>query len=137
MNRRLGWFLAGGLLVALLLAGVVSNFASSSPDGLDATARQGCTFDAAGNITGGTCMAQQQQSHQMQNGPLAHYGMKGIDNPYLSKGLAGVAGVLITFGLGAGGFWLARRRRPASQSTGATSGAGATSSASGAGGVDG
>ena len=65
MNRRSDWaFLAGGLLVALLLAGVVSNFASSSPDGLDATARQGCTTDAAGNITGGTCMAQQEQEHQ-------------------------------------------------------------------------
>ena len=58
MRRKLGWFVAGGLLVALLLAGVVSNFASGSPDGLDATARKGCTFDADGRITGGTCMAQ-------------------------------------------------------------------------------
>ena len=39
MNRTIGWFLLGGLLVALLLAGVVSNFASASPDGLDAVAR--------------------------------------------------------------------------------------------------
>jgi len=91
----------------------VSNFASSSPDGLDATARQGCTFDAAGNITGGTCMAQQEQDHQLKDGPLAGYGIKGIDNPYLSTGLAGVIGVLITFGLGFGLFWLIRRRQPA------------------------
>ena len=35
MSKRFGWFLAGGLLGALLLAGVVSNFASGSPDGLD------------------------------------------------------------------------------------------------------
>jgi cobalt/nickel transport protein len=110
MNRKLGWFLAGGLLVALLLAGVVSNFASSSPDGLDAAARQGCTFDAQGTITGGTCMAQQEQAHQMKDSPLAGYGIKGIDNPYLSNGLAGVAGVVITFGLGLGVFWLVRRR---------------------------
>ena len=110
MTRRLGWFLAGGLLVALLLAGVVSNFASGSPDGLDATARQGCTFDARGEITGGTCMLQQEQEHQAADSPLADYGIRGIDNPYLSTGLSGVLGVLITFGLGGGVFWLLRRR---------------------------
>jgi len=110
VNRRLGWFLAGGLLVALLLAGVVSNFASSSPDGLDATARKGCTVDARGNITGGTCMAQREQGHQMKDSPLADYGIKGISNPYLSTGLSGVLGVLVTFGIGYGVFRLVRRR---------------------------
>jgi len=112
MSRRLGWFLAGGLLVALLLAGVVSNFASSSPDGLDATAREGCTFDADGEITGGTCMLQQEGEHQLGDSPLADYGIRGIDNSFLSTALAGTAGVLITFGIGAGVFWLARRREP-------------------------
>ncbi|WP_067510377.1 PDGLE domain-containing protein [Actinoplanes sp. TFC3] len=110
MSKRLGWFLAGGLLIALLLAGVVSNFASGSPDGLDATAREGCTVNADGEITGGTCMAQQEKNHQMAGSPLAGYGIKGIDNPYLSTGLSGVLGVLITFGIGGGVFWLARRR---------------------------
>jgi cobalt/nickel transport protein len=109
-SRRTLWFLAGGLLVALLLAGVVSNFASSSPDGLDATARKGCTTDAHGNITGGTCMAQQEKGHETKDSPLAGYGIKGIDNPYLSTGLSGVLGVAITFGIGAGVFWLVRRR---------------------------
>ncbi len=104
------WFVAGGLLVALLLAGVVSNFASSSPDGLDAAAREGCTTDANGNITGGTCMAQREKAHQTKDSPLANYGIKGIDNPYLSTGLSGALGVLVTFGLGAGVFWLVRRR---------------------------
>jgi len=110
MSRKLGWFLAGGLLVALLLAGVVSSFASSSPDGLDAAARKGCTFDADDNITGGTCMVQQEQDHQMKDSPLADYGIRGIDNEYLSTGLSGVLGVLVTFGVGAGVFWLVRRR---------------------------
>ncbi|XVV09051.1 PDGLE domain-containing protein [Actinoplanes sp. CA-131856] len=110
MSKRLGWFLAGGLLVALLLAGVVSSFASGSPDGLDYTAREGCTFNAEGEITGGTCMAQQEGEHQLSDSPLADYGIKGIDNEYLSTGLSGVLGVLITFGIGAGVFWLARRR---------------------------
>jgi cobalt/nickel transport protein len=111
-NQRLVWFLAGGLLVALILAGVVSNFASSSPDGLDNTALEGCTTDARGNITGGTCIAQQAQEHQMKDSPLADYGIAGIDNPYLSTGLAGVIGVVLTFGVGYGLFWLVRRRGP-------------------------
>ncbi|MBU2664591.1 PDGLE domain-containing protein [Actinoplanes bogorensis] len=106
MNRKLGWFLAGGLLVALLLAGVVSNFASSSPDGLDATAREGCTFNAEGEITGGHCIAQQESAHQLGGSPLADYGGDG----FLSKFVAGTTGVLITFGLGAGLFWVTRRR---------------------------
>ena len=117
MTTRLAWFLAGGLLVALILAGVVSNFASSSPDGLDATARKGCTFDAQGNITGGTCMAQREQDHQMKDSPLADYGIKGIDNPYLSTGLSGILGVLITFGVGTGVFYLVRRRKPTAKAS--------------------
>lgn len=114
MNRKLGWFLAGGLLVAILLAGVVSNFASGSPDGLDAAARQGCTFNAADEITGGTCMAQQEQDHQLAGSPFADYGIRGLDGP-LGTGLSGVLGVLITFGIGGGVFSLARRRRPVSR----------------------
>ncbi|GGL15554.1 PDGLE domain-containing protein [Mangrovihabitans endophyticus] len=108
MSKRL--FLVGGLLVALVLAGVVSAFASSSPDGLDATARRGCTTDAAGHITGGTCMAQQEQQHQLEDGPLAGYGIRGLGDGPLSTGLAGMAGVLVTFAIGGGVFWLARRR---------------------------
>ncbi|GIF25115.1 cobalt/nickel transport protein [Actinoplanes tereljensis] len=111
MKRK--WFWFAGLFVALVLAGVVSNFASSSPDGLDAAARQGCTFNADDEITGGTCMAQQEKGHQLGGSPLADYGIKGIDNPYLSTGLAGVAGVLLTFAIGGGLFWVARRRTPA------------------------
>jgi cobalt/nickel transport protein len=110
VSRRLGWFLAAGLLVAAVLAGVVSNFASSSPDGLDHTALTGCTVDGRGEITGGTCMAQQEQAHQSADSPLADYGIRGIDNEFLSTGLSGVVGVLITFALGGGVLWLVRRR---------------------------
>lgn len=111
MTKRRTWlFFGAGLLVALLLAGVVSNFASGSPDGLDYTARDGCTTNAEGEITGGTCMAQEEKDHETADGPLADYGIKGIDNEYLSTGLSGALGVLITFGLGAGLFWLVRRR---------------------------
>lgn len=111
MSRRLGWFLAGGLLVALLLAGVASSFASGDPDGLDYTALQGCTTDADGTITGGTCLAQHEGDHQLKDSPLAGYGIRGIDNEFLSTGLSGVAGVLVTFAIGGGLCWLVRRRR--------------------------
>lgn len=113
MTRKFGWFLAGGLLVALLLAGVVSSFASGSPDGLDATAREGCTFNADDEITGGTCMLQQEQEHQLAGSPLADYGIRGVDGP-LGTALAGITGVLLTFAVGGGAFWLVRRRKPVS-----------------------
>jgi cobalt/nickel transport protein len=106
-------FLIAGLFVALLLAGVVSHFASGSPDGLDHAAREGCTFNADDEITGGTCMAQREQEHQLADSPFADYGIKGIDNEFLSTGLSGVAGVLLTFAIGGGLFWLLRRRSPA------------------------
>ena len=63
MSRKLGWFVGGGLLVALVLAGVVSNFASSSPDGLEYASREGCeTVDENGEETlVGTCMAQREE----------------------------------------------------------------------------
>lgn len=118
-SRRTWLFLGAGLLVALLLAGVVSNFASGSPDGLDYTARDGCTTNAEGEITGGTCMAQEEKDHETADGPLADYGIKGIDNEYLSTGLSGALGVLITFGVGAGVFWLVRRRGKSDAETGA------------------
>jgi cobalt/nickel transport protein len=102
-------FLLTGLLVALLLAGVVSSLASSAPDGLDAAARKGCTFDARDNITGGDCLAKREAGNQTADSPLADYGIRGLDGP-LSTGLAGAVGVLVTLGVGYGVFRLVRRR---------------------------
>ena len=106
-------FIIAGLIVAFLLAGVVSNFASSSPDGLDSAALRGCTTNAEGEITRGTCMAQQEQEHQLGGSPFADYGVRGVDNPYLSTGLSGILGVALTFAVGGGLFWLIRRRKAA------------------------
>jgi cobalt/nickel transport protein len=105
-------FLLIGLLVALGLAGIVSNFASSHPDGLDSVVRDGCTYDDADNKTGGTCVADRGEDTQTADSPLADYGIRGLDNRYLSTGLSGVLGVLITAGAGGGLFWLVRRRKP-------------------------
>ncbi|MEU8298066.1 PDGLE domain-containing protein [Micromonospora sp. NPDC048909] len=119
MSKRPWMFVVGGLLVALLLAGVVSNYASSHPDGLDSSLLKGCTVDADDNIIGGSCPAQQAKDHELADSPLADYGVRGIDNAFLSTGLSGVLGVLLTFAVGAGAFWLLRRRSPG---TGATAG---------------
>jgi len=110
--RRTTWFILGGLLVALLLAGVVSNFASGSPDGLDSASTKGCTLNEDGEITGGDCIARTSKDHELGDSPLADYGIRGVDNDFLSTGLSGVAGVLLTFAVGGGVFWLIRRRRP-------------------------
>jgi cobalt/nickel transport protein len=86
-----------GLLVALLLAGVVSYYASSSPDGLEHVAREkGFAHTAA--------------PHRADDGPLAGYSVKGVDNARLSGGLAGVAGAVVVLVL-AGGLTLVVRRR--------------------------
>jgi cobalt/nickel transport protein len=110
--KRTTWFIVGGLLVALLLAGVVSNFASGSPDGLDSASTKGCTLNEAGEITGGDCVARTAEDHELGDSPLADYGIRGVGNEFLSTGLSGVAGVLLTFAIGGGIFWLVRRRRP-------------------------
>ena len=86
--KRSTWFILGGLLVALLLAGVVSNFASGSPDGLDAASTRGCTTNAEGEITGGDCMARNAKDHEMSDSPLADYGLSGIGNSYVSTAIA-------------------------------------------------
>ncbi|MGN9803946.1 PDGLE domain-containing protein [Micromonospora sp. L32] len=113
MRKRSWGFVAVGLLVALLLAGVASNYASSHPDGLDSSLLKGCTVDADGEITGGSCPAQQAKDHELADSPLADYGIRGVDNGFLSTGLSGVLGVLLTFAVGGGVFWLLRRRGPA------------------------
>jgi cobalt/nickel transport protein len=86
-----------GLVVALLLAGGVSYFASGSPDGLNRVAEDlGFGDQARDSATAGS--------------PLADYGVKGVGHPALSGGLAGVAGVLVVLALGSG-LALAVRRR--------------------------
>ncbi|HZM76167.1 MAG TPA: energy-coupling factor ABC transporter permease [Candidatus Limnocylindrales bacterium] len=102
--------IAVGALITLAIAGGLSYFASSAPDGLDATTLKGCTVDTDGNITGGSCVAQRAQDHELGSGFLADYGIKGLDS---STGLAGVIGVALTFAIGLIIFWIIRDRRRA------------------------
>lgn len=93
-------FLLAGLLVALLIAGVGSYYASSHPDGLEYVAERTGFLDQA-------------DEHPAADSPLADYQTKGVDNARLSGGLAGVLGSLLVLALAGGGFWLLRRRGPA------------------------
>lgn len=91
------WFLAVFLLVALLVAGVASYYASSQPDGLNRVAQQ------AG-------FADHHKRSAADGGPMAGYRTRGVDNERLSGGIAGVTGALLVLGLGGGLFWVLRRR---------------------------
>jgi hypothetical protein len=86
-----------GLLVAVVLAGGVSYFASSSPDGLNKVASD-TGFDK------GT------KAHHLEDSPFSGYQTKGAGDGFLSGGLAGVAGVGVTFLIVGGIVWAVRRR---------------------------
>ncbi|GAA2114189.1 PDGLE domain-containing protein [Actinomadura alba] len=90
-------FLTAGLLVALVLAGILSYYASSKPDGLEKVAA-----DKGINA--------KEEDHAFADSPLGDYGVKGVDHGRLSGGLAGVIGVGVTLALGGGLFWVVRRR---------------------------
>jgi cobalt/nickel transport protein len=109
-NRRYGALLGGFLLVALLLAGVVSYAASSSPDGLDAVTQSGCEAvrTGGGEQLQGSCIAQNADEHATADSPLADYAVGGND---ALTGVAGVVGVIATLLVAGGLFWLLRRGR--------------------------
>ncbi len=112
-NTRRAGFLVVGLMVSLFLAGVVSAFAVDTPDGLEYTALKGCVLNEDHEPVEGVCMAQAEEDHPLADSLLADYGWRGVDNDLVANGLAGVVGVLLTFAVGGGLFWLLRRRRPA------------------------
>lgn len=89
-------FYLAGVLLALLLAGFASYYASASPDGLEKVAAEQGFHKAA-------------EEHHLADSPLAGYQTKDMGNARLSGGLAGVAGVAGTLAVGTGLFWVARR----------------------------
>ncbi len=109
-SRRPLAFFAGFLFVALVVAGGVSYFASSAPDGLDSVALDGCrTVEVGGREElQGTCIAQNETEHPTASSPLADYTVGGAEG---TNGLAGVVGVLVTVVLAGGLFRVLRGRR--------------------------
>jgi cobalt/nickel transport protein len=102
-------FFVGFAVAALLLAGIVSYFAYSAPDGLDSVTLDGCTVVETedGETLEGDCIAQHARDHPLADGPLADYTVGGDDR---LTGAAGVIGVVVTLALGGGLFWVLRRR---------------------------
>ncbi|MFE2679129.1 energy-coupling factor ABC transporter permease [Streptomyces hygroscopicus] len=98
--RRVWW---AGLAAALLCAGVVSFYASASPDGLEKVAHDKGIDKKA-------------EDHAAKDSPLADYGVKDISDARLSGGLAGVIGVGATLAVGSGVFIVVRRRRAMAES---------------------
>ena len=96
-RRRTTGFLLVGLLVALVIAGVGSYYASSSPDGLEWSAEKEGFLDTA-------------EDSATADSPLADYTVSGVDDGRLSGGLAGVLGVAVTLVLAGGVTLLVRRR---------------------------
>jgi hypothetical protein len=92
--------LAGLLVAAVLMAGVVSFYASSHPDGLERVAEdEGFLSSATDHATG--------------EGPFADYTTRGVEDERLSGGLAGVLGAGVVL-LVMGGVAYAVRRRSGS-----------------------
>lgn len=89
--------LALGVLVAAVLAGIVSHYASSHPDGLERVAE-----DKGINA--------KEEDHPLGGSPLADYGVKGVADERASVGLSGLIGVGVVLVAGSGLFWLLRGR---------------------------
>lgn len=90
-------FLLAGLVLTLLVAGVLSYYASAHPDGLEHVAETLGFADQAGD-------------HGTADSPFADYGTSGVDDARLGGGLAGVVGVLVVGLLMLGVAMLLRRR---------------------------
>ena len=102
-------FYVGFLVVALLIAGGLSYFASSAPDGLDTVALNGCQSvqTAGGEQLTGDCIDQHAGEHATAGSPLADYSLFGGHG---TVGPAGIIGVIVTLAVAGGLFWLLRRR---------------------------
>jgi cobalt/nickel transport system permease protein len=97
-SRRTLW--VSGLVTSLVLAGFVSYYASSSPDGLE-------------KVAADHGIDRKAEQHAGADSPLADYGVKDVEDARLSGGLAGVIGVGVTVVAGSAVFWTLRRRRAA------------------------
>jgi cobalt/nickel transport system permease protein len=85
--RPAGRSLSYGLAITLLIAGVLSLFASAHPDGLEFVGEKlGFGGSAKDSATAGS--------------PFADYGVSWIGNEQLAGALAGILGVLVTIGVG-------------------------------------
>lgn len=96
MKKGVWLIVAVGLAVSLVVAGVVSYYASGEPDGLNKVAADhGLDSAAVDSVTAGL--------------PTADYAIAGISSDRLSGGLAGILGVAVVGLIGFGLFRLLAR----------------------------
>jgi PDGLE domain len=86
-----------GLLVAAL-AFFVSPWADSDPDGLERAAIESGFADDA-------------RDHDLADGPVADYSVRGVEDDRIATGTAGLIGVVATFGIGVALFWAIGKAR--------------------------
>ena len=83
-----GWFILAGLLLAIILATLVSPFASPWPDGLEkVAAKLGFIHKAEGKSP-------------LLPAPIPDYALPGVRSQGLKTALAGLIGTLLVFGSG-------------------------------------
>lgn len=87
-----------GLIAALILAGAISIFASSRPDGLERVAEDK-GFIARAEVRPAVAS------------PIPGYVWPGLENEKLATSLAGIFGTLVVFGFGYWAAVLMRRRK--------------------------
>jgi uncharacterized protein YneF (UPF0154 family) len=86
-------------VVVVLGTGIVlSQFASSQPDGLEYVAGQQGFDDTA-------------QSHTLDDAPLADYGANLDQDPSINTAVAALIGIAVTAVLAVGLFWIARSHK--------------------------
>ena len=93
-------FAVAAVVVALMLAGIVSYYASTSPDGLNKVAED-------------KDFSSQEREHAAGDSPFADYSTDRVEDQRLSGALAGVVGVTVVLVL-AGGLSFMLRSRDAS-----------------------
>lgn len=112
MRKSLFWVVFAA--ATLVIAGLVSYLASSSPDGLDSATMRGCDVaqTPSGEELSGDCIAQHATDHPLGHSPLADYLIGGRSG---TEGLAGVAGALITLVIAGPLCWVIARRQRSRQ----------------------
>lgn len=91
-------FVLGGILVALVFAAVVSQFAVGNPDGLESVAEETGFIESA-------------EDHALADSIFADYATAGITNEALSLAIAGIVGTIVTLLVAAGIFLGVRDKR--------------------------
>jgi cobalt/nickel transport system permease protein len=104
-RRAMTGFVAGGLAAAFALVAFVAPIASGDPDGLERVAEDTGFIETA-------------EEHPL-GGPLAEYGVSGVDDDRVGTVVAGVIGTVVTFAVGLVLVSVARRRRAHHETAGA------------------